>query len=221
MDQSKLRPSDPFRNTLQPLVWAVGSISGVTTIEKEKVLLICIMFLSCDHFIAILSDLLRICPQKVTKDDKAVVASCIMYVIQQYPNFLVRHWTFLKTVVNKNFEFMRELHPGVQDMACDTFNKVVRKCYKEFLKEQLVKENILEPPYIIDIIRNTPTYTVNLNPQQQESYYRSIGIVIRAERNTETQQQYLSTLITPFNQKWQAYMQQAASMILVPFIISR
>ena len=43
------------------------------------------------------------------------------YVVGQYPRFLRAHWKFLKTVVNKLFEFMHELHPGVQDMACDTY----------------------------------------------------------------------------------------------------
>jgi hypothetical protein len=46
-----------------------------------------------------------------------VIASNIMYVVGQYPRFLRLHWKFLKTVVNKLFEFMHEKHPGVQDMV--------------------------------------------------------------------------------------------------------
>ena len=45
---------------------------------------------------------------------QAVIASNIMYVVGQYPRFLRAHWKFLKTVVNKLFEFMHEKHPGVQ-----------------------------------------------------------------------------------------------------------
>ena len=56
--------------------------------------------------------------------DQAIIASNIMYVVGQYPRFLRAHWKFLKTVVNKLFEFMHETHDGVQDMACDTFIKV-------------------------------------------------------------------------------------------------
>ena len=55
---------------------------------------------------------------------QAIIASNIMYVVGQYPRFLRAHWKFLKTVVNKLFEFMHETHDGVQDMACDTFIKV-------------------------------------------------------------------------------------------------
>jgi exportin-1 len=48
------------------------------------------------------------------------------YVVGQYPRFLraQKHWKFLRTVVTKLFEFMHEKHPGVQDMACDTFLKI-------------------------------------------------------------------------------------------------
>ena len=36
------------------------------------------------------------------------------YIVGQYPRFLRAHWRFLKTVVNKLFEFMHETHEGVQ-----------------------------------------------------------------------------------------------------------
>ena len=51
----------------------------------------------------------------------------------QYPRFLRNHWKFLKTVVNKLFEFMHETHPGVQDMACETFLKICHKCKRRFV----------------------------------------------------------------------------------------
>ena len=73
-------------------------------------------------------DLLGLCEQKRGKDNKAIIASNIMYVVGQYPRFLRAHWKFLKTVVNKLFEFMHETHDGVQDMACDTFIKIAQKC---------------------------------------------------------------------------------------------
>ncbi len=42
------------------------------------------------------------------KENKAIVASNIMYVVGQYPKFLKANWNFLKTVVKKLFEFMKE-----------------------------------------------------------------------------------------------------------------
>ena len=58
---------------------------------------------------------------------------CCRYVVGQYPRFLRNHWKFLKTVVNKLFEFMHEMHPGVQDMACETFLKICHKCKRKFV----------------------------------------------------------------------------------------
>ena len=59
--------------------------------------------------------------------------ACCRYVVGQYPRFLRNHWKFLKTVVNKLFEFMHEMHPGVQDMACETFLKICHKCKRKFV----------------------------------------------------------------------------------------
>ncbi len=62
---------------------------------------------------------------------------CCRYVVGQYPRFLRNHWKFLKTVVNKLFEFMHETHPGVQDMACETFLKICHKCKRKFVQVQV------------------------------------------------------------------------------------
>jgi hypothetical protein len=78
--------------------------------------------LHSDHFkdeetekrflVTVIKDLLGLCEIKRGKDNKAVVASDIMYIVGQYPRFLKAHWKFLKTVVNKLFEFMHETHEG-------------------------------------------------------------------------------------------------------------
>lgn len=60
-----------------------------------------------------------------------------MYVVGQYPSFLKQHWKFLKTVVNKLFEFMHETHPGVQDMACETFLKIAGQTRQKFVTIQV------------------------------------------------------------------------------------
>lgn len=63
-----------------------------------------------------IKDLLGLCEIKRGKDNKAIVASDIMYIVGQYPRFLKAHWKFLKTVVNKLFEFMHETHEGQGDL---------------------------------------------------------------------------------------------------------
>jgi len=50
---------------------------------------------------------------KKGKENKAVIAANIMYVVGAYPKFLKANWNFLKTVIKKLFEFMKEPFPGV------------------------------------------------------------------------------------------------------------
>ena len=83
------------------LCWAIGSISMAMNEETEKRFLV-----------TVIKDLLGLTDMKRGKDNKAVVASNIMYIVGQYPRFLKAHWKFLKTVVNKLFEFMHETHDG-------------------------------------------------------------------------------------------------------------
>lgn len=98
---------------LNKLCWALGSISGTMRPEEEN------------HFIVqVVKELLNLCEKKQGKSNKALVASDIMYVVGSFPNFLIGHWAFLKTVIKKLNEFMHERHPGVQDMASETFLKI-------------------------------------------------------------------------------------------------
>jgi len=70
--------------------------------------------------VTVIKDLLGLCEQKKGKDNKAIIASNIMYVVGQYPRFLRAHWKFLKTVVNKLFEFMHgEYKQSIFRLHCD------------------------------------------------------------------------------------------------------
>ena len=46
--------------------------------------------------VTVIKDLLGLCEQKKGKDNKAIIASNIMYIVGQYPRFLRAHWRFLK-----------------------------------------------------------------------------------------------------------------------------
>ena len=56
--------------------------------------------------VTVIKELLGLCEQKRGIENKAIIAANIMYVVGQYPRFLRAHWKFLKTVINKLFEFM-------------------------------------------------------------------------------------------------------------------
>lgn len=83
------------------LDWNIAYLHSTTDEETEKRFLV-----------TVIKDLLGLVEIKRGKDNKAVVASDIMYIVGQYPRFLKAHWKFLKTVVNKLFEFMHETHEG-------------------------------------------------------------------------------------------------------------
>ena len=108
---------------LNTLCWAIGSISGAmsayTVAHLFRLRQLTAIFNSIADeetekrfLVTVIKDLLGLCEIKRGKDNKAVVASDIMYIVGQYPRFLKAHWKFLKTVVNKLFEFMHETHEG-------------------------------------------------------------------------------------------------------------
>jgi len=178
------------------LCWAIGSISGAMNEETEKRFLV-----------TVIKDLLGLTEMKRGKDNKAVVASNIMYIVGQYPRFLKAHWKFLKTVVNKLFEFMHETHEGVQDMACDTFIKIANKCRRHFVALQPGETE----PFIDEIVRNLRRITCDLSPQQIHTFYEACGYMISAQGQKSIQERLIQELMNLPNAAWDSIIAQANS----------
>ncbi|KAJ7777019.1 CRM1 C terminal-domain-containing protein [Mycena metata] len=183
---------------INSLCWAIGSISQTMNEEQEKRFLV-----------TVIKELLGLVELKRGKDNKAVIASDIMYVVGQYPRFLKAHWKFLKTVVNKLFEFMHEKHEGVQDMACDTFIKIAQKCRRHFV---MIQSGETEP-FVDDILRSLPRITVDLTAQQVHTFYEAVGYVISAQPNKPLQERLIATLMELPNNAWDSLMAQAAQSL--------
>lgn len=164
------------------LCWAIGSISGAMSEETEKRFLV-----------TVIKDLLGLTEMKRGKDNKAVVASNIMYIVGQYPRFLKAHWKFLKTVVNKLFEFMHETHEGVQDMACDTFIKIASKCKRHFVALQPGETE----PFIDEIVRQLRRITCDLTPQQVHTFYEACGNMINAQGGSGQERLIAELMVLP------------------------
>lgn len=186
-------------NGLNTLCWAIGSISGAMTELDEKRFLVCVI-----------KDLLRLCEDQRGKDNKAVVASNIMYIVGQYPRFLRAHWKFLKTVVNKLFEFMHELHPGVQDMACDTFLKIAQKCKRKFMTPQQPEDL---QPFVLTLISDLTRHTNDLQPHQVQSFYESVATMLSDQGPAIflPRDQVMFRLMETSTAVWQGHMQRAAA----------
>ncbi|KAG5376706.1 hypothetical protein IGI04_041302 [Brassica rapa subsp. trilocularis] len=185
-------------NNLNTLCWAIGSISGSMAEDQENRFLV-----------MVIRDLLNLCEITKGKDNKAVIASNIMYVVGQYPRFLRAHWKFLKTVVNKLFEFMHETHPGVQDMACDTFLKIVQKCKRKFVIVQVGETE----PFVSELLSGLATTVQDLEPHQIHSFYESVGSMIQAESDPQKRDEYLQRLMALPNQKWAEIIGQARQSV--------
>uniref|UniRef100_T1DC64 Exportin-1 n=1 Tax=Cupiennius salei TaxID=6928 RepID=T1DC64_CUPSA len=185
---------------LNSLCWAIGSISGAMREEDEKRFLV-----------TVIKDLLGLCEQKRGKDNKAIIASNIMYVVGQYPRFLKAHWKFLKTVVNKLFEFMHETHDGVQDMACDTFIKIAQKCRKHFVQLQVGEAT----PFIDEILKNINTIICDLQPQQVHTFYEAVGYMIGSHTDSSIQRKAIENYMALPNRVWDAIIEEAAKSVEV------
>ena len=189
------------RQGLSTLCWAIGSISGAMREDDEKKFLV--------H---VIKDLLGLVEIVRGKDNKAVIASNIMYVVGQYPRFLRAHWKFLKTVVNKLFEFMHETHPGVQDMACETFLKICQRCKHQFVKHQPQEnspfiEQLLIGPH--QTVCDIGTTIQDLEAHQQNMFYEAVGYIVAAESDAERRDKIVFELFKLPNGRWQAKIERA------------
>ncbi|EDW88521.1 exportin-1 [Drosophila yakuba] len=183
---------------LNTLCWAIGSISGAFCEEDEKRFLV-----------TVIKDLLGLCEQKKGKDNKAIIASNIMYVVGQYPRFLRAHWKFLKTVVNKLFEFMHETHDGVQDMACDTFIKIAIKCRRYFVTIQPNEACT----FIDEILTTMSSIICDLQPQQVHTFYEAVGYMISAQVDQVQQDVLIERYMQLPNQVWDDIISRASKNV--------
>ena len=231
---------------LNTLCWAVGSISGSMAEDQENRFLV-----------TVIRDLLNLCEVTRGKDNKAVIAANIMYVVgqvridlvvvlvleregerekreelksrprptttaaegkktqrlfffsfskhqkklfPQYPRFLRNHWKFLKTVVNKLFEFMHETHPGVQDMACETFLKICHKCRRKFVVQQLGEAE----PFVCELLSGLAGTIQDLEAHQVHMFYEAVGLMVGADADAAKRARYLERLMGPPNATWDA-----------------
>ncbi|KAJ6288008.1 hypothetical protein OIU78_026689 [Salix suchowensis] len=164
-------------NNLNTLCWAIGSISGSMMEEQENRFLV-----------MVIRDLLNLCEITKGKDNKAVIASNIMYVVGQYPRFLRAHWKFLKT-----------------DMACDTFLKIVQKCKRKFVIVQVGESE----PFVSELLSGLPTTVADLEPHQIHTFYESVGHMIQAESDLQKRDEYMQRLMDLPYQQWVEIIGQA------------
>jgi exportin-1 len=168
------------------------------TAEHEKTFLI-----------SVIRDLLRLVEIHSQKNNKAVVASNIMFIVGQYPRFLSGHWRFLKTVVYKLFEFMHELHEGVRDMACDTFLKLSKRCAPSFVVVQDGESRC----FVEELANNVRTIISDLEPHQVQAFYEAAGCMVSAFPNEAGKEALCDTLLALPREALDAHVARAAASL--------
>lgn len=181
---------------LNRLCYSVGSISGAMDETTER-----------QFLVHIIKDLLAVCEMKRGKQNKAVVASNIMYVVGQYPRFLRQHWKFLKTVLLKLFEFMNETFPGVQKMACETFLKIAQKCKHAIAQRYSDGDTWL----LVTVLELTEQQTRSGIDDKYALYlYQAMGHLISASEEGY-RQPYMERLMAQPNSAWETVMAAATT----------
>jgi hypothetical protein len=179
------------RKVLNTISWAMGSIAEIFSPKDD---------MSKLFFVSILKNLLYLCELKKKKKDKAVIASNIMFVVGQYPDFLKNHWKFCKTVIEKLFEFIREPVniPGFKDMACDTFFRIVKNCGK-FITKNSNNEGGNFLGFIFDSYSKLGNY---LQFRQKKQFLCSIATITRYIEAPVSKKYYLSKIGLEINREW-------------------
>eukprot|EP00922_Rhytidocystis_sp_ex-Travisia-forbesii_P020155 GHVS01029706.1.p1 GENE.GHVS01029706.1~~GHVS01029706.1.p1 ORF type:complete len:1123 (+),score=166.78 GHVS01029706.1:69-3437(+) len=187
---------DPWNPTaLNRLCYSVGSISGAMDEIVER-----------QFLVHVIKNLLSLCEMKRGKENKAVVAANIMYVVGQYPRFLRQHWKFLQTVLLKLFEFMAEEFPGVQKMACETFLKIAQSCKKAMAVRSSTGDD--DRPLLHTILAATRAKENVLEDKHAYLVYEAVGWAISASPECE-RQEYIQQLMQTPNNSWRAITETA------------
>jgi len=186
-----------FFAELNSLCWSIGAVAGSMPPDVEK-----------SFLVVVIKILLSLCEVQQSKNAKAMIASCIMYVVRKYPRFLKKHWKFLQTVVRKLIEFLAERHPGVQDMSIETLNEIGAKCGHKFLKVQENDARI----FLDELVQGMQAMTAKLDREQVENLYATWSVVISHERNDHAKAaRHVQQLLVGVNARYQALFADAAA----------
>lgn len=169
------------------ICWSVGAITRTFSLENER------KFVS-----SILQVLLQMCSRMPDPNNRAIIASGIMYVCSQYPRFLTKFPQFLQTVVDKLFEFMHQNVDGVKEMAVNSFKTIANACKKQFLSNQSI---------IYNIFHNYREITSDLPPTLQLVFIDAVSIVIQSNFKEQQKLEQLDEFLIPFNERWDACME--------------
>ncbi|RYG51292.1 hypothetical protein EON67_03670 [archaeon] len=119
------------------------------------------------------------------------------------------HWKFLRTVVVKLFEFMHEKHPGVQDMAVETFLKIAQSCKRKFVQIQMNEQMM----FIEELCTLLPTIISDLESHQVHTFYEAAGQMVSAHPDEATRDLLTERLMALPQAMWTRLVSSAAESL--------
>lgn len=131
------------------LSWAIGCMSGALSEQIETSFLDSVLQQNVFQL------------QQSNQDQDWVVASCLFYIAEQYPRYLMSHLDYTSALFQRMFAYMQQSQAGVRDMACDTFMKISKGCKEGLSQPFLNNQSVLE-----FTVMNLDNLTAQLDPSQ-------------------------------------------------------
>ncbi len=113
---------------------------------------------------------------------------------------------------------MHEKHPGVQDMASETFLKIAKLTRHMFIS----RNDYDKEPYVNDLIRQIPENQKDLEQHQKLMVYEGIGHMINAEQNPLVQESLVINQLQYVDFEWKQILvlaNQDANQLMIPEVV--
>ncbi|KAI5191445.1 exportin-1 [Nematocida minor] len=179
---SKLRSGPWTRERLNKVSWAAGSIAGTSTVIAEK-----------EFLTQAIQTLLSMCEEATEEGNRAVVASCLMYILVRNPAYLKTYPLLLEAICNKMLQFIIDVDlVGVPEMACDTLLKLMSSC-AEVLRIPLSPDREC---YVTSVFPQIPKILSVLKPYLSEVLFEALSYLC-CDYVDKLLQQPLMDLFTP------------------------
>jgi len=189
---------------LNCLCWAIGTISGYMPPSEEK-----------QFLIIVIRNLRSLVDIQKTTPDKSTVASNMMYIIGQYPNFLKCSIQFFWCIVSKLFEFMGNKFDEVKQMAVNTLLKICESCGDEMMKMKSNPDSFTGNPGFEtstwEILNGVQEKTKELKLPHKIVFYEAIGKMLSFVKNDQVLAHCLQTTLTPIMDSWKNLLQNSGA----------
>lgn len=189
--QKEIADDSTRTQRVNALCWSAGAITGALAIQPER-----------QFVITVLRVLLELNKVVSTIEDKAVVASGIMFVCSRYPRFLTDNWEFMKVVIDKLFEFIQHEVPAVREMAVNAFSTICEKSKRHF---QIRHKG--EPPMVEHFIETFESHVGNLDDNMKVQMFSAVALVISGSSDEGVMAMQTRALMERLNAQWAALLQ--------------